>query len=148
MKWMIAIAGAMALLFAALGWVAGSGWHDTEVPVTKAASPDGSWLAELIEVVTPMHGGPDTLIVRLRERGDVKGIVVYDRNYECGPADYTAYKLEWRAPRLLSITYGDCDARNPAVDNIESLRLAAYKDVQIVYEHSTHVAQGMTNRLH
>jgi hypothetical protein len=64
-KWVIVLCGAAVLLVAAIVVfvIVDFPGHEANHLIRRAVSPDGRSVAELREVVTPMHRGPDMLQV-------------------------------------------------------------------------------------
>ena len=97
------------VLFAVFGlsiFVLASWGADKDQMRQSATSPDGRFVAELHTVVTPMHGGPDTLYVAIRGEKDPFGETVFSRVYECG--DTNGFNLQWANPEQLNVSQGQC----------------------------------------
>jgi hypothetical protein len=85
--------------------------------IKQAASPNGKLVAEIHQITTPMHGGPDTLTVTIRQAQDPIGQKVYSRTYECD--DFSAFRIQWMAPSELTIMYGACNTSG--INTIEEI---------------------------
>jgi hypothetical protein len=139
----VAIGALVVILFASL-LVDFSG-HAKDRVLKKAVSPDGQFVAEVHEVITPMHGGPDRVDVTLQDQRSDQLVqaVVYSRIFECGP-DYAGYGLRWQSSQSLTIWYPTCDGgryRSPA-DNWVLQKLDMWRGVAIVYHNSGYVAHA------
>jgi hypothetical protein len=109
--------------------------------IRQAVSPDGKLVAGIHQIMTPMHGGPDTLRVTIGS-SERLGEVVYSQTYEC--SDYGAFRLQWNTPNKLTIVYGTCDSgRWHTVDeNKVWQRDTEWRDVKIAYQDSGYVAHA------
>jgi hypothetical protein len=144
-KWMV-ISSAGAVLLLLVGFVilvVGFRGQNKSHVIRQSTSPDGNVIAEVRELITPMHGGPDLVQVVLRPTTDAVGDVVYSRVFECGP-DYSAFQVEWQSSKSLTVSYGTCDAGryHSATDNDVFQKNATWQDVSISYRDSGHVAHA------
>jgi hypothetical protein len=143
-KWLGLIFGVVLLAVVALFvfLVLDSG-GDKDQLVKQAASPDGKLMAELHQITTPMHGGPDTLRVTIGPIKGPSGGVVYSRSYEC-TSDYSAFRLQWKTPNELIVTYGTCNSGrwHTKDENKVWQSYAEWHDVKINYLDSGYVAQA------
>ena len=69
--------------------------------IWQARSPDARYVAELHEVITPMHGGPERVEVTWKSKEAFRA-VVYAQTFECGPDD-NGYQWQWSSSRTLII---------------------------------------------
>jgi hypothetical protein len=117
------------------------GGHNRDRLIRESTSPDGRVVAEIREVITPMHGGPDEVQVLLRSTRSTFGDIIYSQTFECGP-DYDAFHVNWRSSNDLIVTYGTCDLGPYAsgTDNSTIHKRTSWHDVGITYEPSSHVA--------
>jgi hypothetical protein len=106
----------------------------------SAASPDGRFVAELHTVITPMHGGPDTLYVSIRGQNDTFGETVFSRVYECD--DTSGFNIHWTGAEALDVSRGACDTgqwHTPADDRITTKQVV-WRGVTINYLDTHHTA--------
>jgi hypothetical protein len=71
-KYLLVAFGILFLLLAALlvFLVADFPEHAADHLIAQVVSPEGQKIAELHEIITPMHGGPDTLQVMLHAKNE------------------------------------------------------------------------------
>jgi hypothetical protein len=116
---------------------------DKDETIKREMSPDGKLEAEIHQITTPMHGGPDTLRVTIASSGGT-GDVVYSRTYEC--SDYSAFRLEWKSSNELTILYSECNASkvNTIEENIRENKVwqsdTSWRDVKINYKDTQYLA--------
>ncbi len=142
----VAMAGLLLLiLFAGLFvfLVNDFGGEDTVQAIGQYKSPDGKVIAEIQEVIAPMHGGSDTIQVTIQHSGLHDKDVVYSRVYGC-TLDYSAYHLAWRSSNELVVTYGSCDGgRWHGRDDNKVLRQQGlWRGIRIDYRDSGYIARG------
>jgi hypothetical protein len=107
-KWSLAAIGTLSLAIVALfAFLVLDSGRDKDHLIMQSASPDGKLIVELHQVITPMHGGPDTLYVAIRTQ-ESYGEKIYSRTYEC--YDFSAFRFEWNSLHDLTIYYGECSA--------------------------------------
>ena len=145
LKWILLSFGAIFLLLFAgfMVLVVDFGGHSKSRLLVESTSTDGRLVAEVREVVTPMHGGPDSVQVSLRSVTRAAGDVIYSQVFECGP-DYSAFQVKWESPTVLVISYGTCDAgryRSPTDNKILQMN-TVWHDVTIRYQNSEYVAHA------
>jgi hypothetical protein len=144
-KWSLILCGVVfLLLLAGFSWlVFDFSGHSKSRLIRETTSPDGRFVAEVREVITPMHGGPDSVQVMLRPATHAVGDVVYSQTFECGP-DYSAFQIEWQSPANLTVSSGTCDAGRyrSAGDNNVFQRSTTWQGVSINYRDSGHVAHS------
>lgn len=111
--------------------------------IRESTSPDGQFVAEINEVITPMNGGPDLVQVLLRPVTRASGEVVYSQTFEC-ESDNRAFQVRWRSPKNLEISYGVCDTGryHTAADNKFFQKITEWHEVSIAYLDSEHVAHA------
>jgi hypothetical protein len=132
------------VLVAALGCIAFllvSWGGDKDQTRQSAPSPDGRFIAELHTVLTPMHGGPDTLYVAIRNKNDAFGETVFSRVYECD--DTSGFNIRWNGAETLEVSYGACDTgqwHTPAEDRITTKQVV-WRGIAINYLDSRHTAR-------
>ena len=125
------------VLFAVLGLLAFLlvSWGASKNKTRQSAlSPDGRFVAELHTVITPMHGGPDTLYVAIRGKNDAFGETVFSRVYECDDTD--GFNLRWTDAEELNVSSEECDAGHREDDRINTKRVMS-RDVAIDYSTRT-----------
>jgi hypothetical protein len=117
--------------------------HDQTRLIRESTSPDGHLVAEIHEVITPMHGGPDMVQVTLRPASRAVGDIIYSQTFECGP-DYRAFQVEWQTAQNLTVSYGICDAGryNSASDKKVFQKSASWEGINIIYKDSGYVAHA------
>jgi hypothetical protein len=141
-KWSLILCGTVVLLlllaFLLFAYYF-AGQNKTRL-IRESASPDGHFVAEVREVITPMHGGPDLVQVVLKSASQSEGDVVYSQVFECGP-DYSAFQVAWQSPDSLAVSYGACDAGNfqSPTGNKKSM---AWHEVKISYRDTGHMARS------
>ena len=108
--------------------------------IREKTSPDGKLVAEMHELTTPMHGGPDTVSVTIRQTGyPYENEIIYSRIYECD--DFSGFDLQWKRSSEVTISYGNCNGRWHTPDENKVLETkSAWRDVKIEYRDSGHVA--------
>lgn len=132
-----------SVLVAALGFIVFlllSWGGDKDQTRKSVPSPDGRFVAELHTVVTPMHGGPDTLYVAIRGKSDAFGETVFSRVYECD--DTSGFDVRWSGAETLDVSYGACDTgqwHTPAEDRI-TIKQAVWRGIVINYFDTHHTA--------
>lgn len=139
-KWTTIIAGVplaftLALVVALIAYVPG---RDADRLVRASKSPDGSVVAEIHQVITPMWGGADRLEVRLSHANHFPSDVVYSSTFEC--AGLNDFRLTWTGPHTLEITLGRCTSgpfNGSSSDPVISRKLDLWKEVGITYIKST-----------
>jgi hypothetical protein len=145
MKWSLVVFGTILLLL-----VAGFAFLvfdfrglDKSRLVRESISPNGHLVAEVHEVITPMHGGPDTVQVTLRPASRAVGDIVYSQTFECGP-DYSAFQVEWQDSKNLTVSYGICDAGryHSASDKNVFQKSTSWEGISISYRDSGYVAHA------
>jgi hypothetical protein len=145
LKWSLISCGIIFLCFLAglMLLVADFGGHTKTRLIRESASPNGQVIASAYEVITPMHGGPDSVQVTLRPSTFALGDIIYSEAFECGP-DYSAFQFEWQSPSRLTVSYGICDAGRyrSATDNKILRKIGRWQEVSIVYRESGHVAHA------
>jgi hypothetical protein len=148
LRWPLILSGVFLLvLLAGFLWlVADFGANDITRSIRQSESADGRFVAEVREVITRMHGGPDSVQVTLRATKSALGDVVFSQTFECGP-DYSAFQVEWKSPQSLVIQEGMCDAgRYSSASNNKVLQKSeAWHQVKISYRRSDHVAHADLN---
>jgi hypothetical protein len=117
--------------------------HDQTRLIRESASPDGRLVADVNEVITPMHGGPDTVQVTLRPASRAIGDVIYSQTFECGP-DYSAFQVEWQTSQNLTVSYGICDAGRytSASDKKVLQKRTSWEGINISYKDSGYMAHA------
>jgi hypothetical protein len=145
LKWSLISCGVvLLLLLVEVSWlVMDFGGHNKIRLIRDSESPDGHLVAEVQEVITPMHGGADSVQVILRSTTSTIGDVVYAQTFECGP-DYSAFQLEWRSPKNLLVQYGTCDSGryDSAMNNKVLQKSLTWRDLSISYLQSDYVAHA------
>lgn len=133
LKWIVLLFGAASLIVLAtiVFLVVDFPGHSPDHVVKRAVSPDGRVVAELHEVVTPMHGGPDLIRLTLSTIAGSASEVVYSSAFECGP-DFSGYGLQWQSAHSLLFLYKAC-AANPS-NTGQGTHLNSWRDVNIHYE--------------
>jgi len=108
--------------------------------IREKTSPDGKLVAEMHELTTPMHGGPDTVSVTIRQTEyPYENEIIYSRIYECD--DFSGFDLQWKRSNKLTISYGNCNGRWHTPDENRVLETkSTWRDVKIEYRESGHVA--------
>ena len=108
--------------------------------IREKTSPDGKLVAEMHELTTAMHGGPDTVSVTIRQTGyPYENETIYSRVYECD--DFSGFDLQWKRSNELTISYGNCNGRWQTPDENRVLETkSTWRDVKIEYRESGHVA--------
>jgi hypothetical protein len=108
--------------------------------IREKTSPDGNLVAEMHELTTPMHGGPDTVSVTIRQTEyPYENEIIYSRIYECD--DFSGFDLQWKRSNELTISYGNCNGRWHTPDENRVLETkSTWRDVKIEYRESGHVA--------
>jgi hypothetical protein len=108
--------------------------------IREKTSPDGKLVAEMHELTTAMHGGPDTVSVTIRQTGyPYENETIYSRVYECD--DFSGFDLQWKRSNELTISYGNCNGRWQTPDENRVLETkSTWRDVKIEYRDSGHVA--------
>jgi len=108
--------------------------------IREKTSPDGNLVAEMHELTTPMHGGPDTVSVTIRQTEyTYENEIIYSRIYECD--DFSGFDLQWKRSNELTISYGNCNGRWHTPDENRVLETkSTWRDVKIEYRESGHVA--------
>ena len=108
--------------------------------IREKTSPDGKLVAEMHELTTPMHGGPDTVSVTIRQTEyTYENEIIYSRIYECD--DFSGFDLQWKRSNELTISYGNCNGRWHTPDENRVLETkSTWRDVKIEYRESGHVA--------
>ena len=108
--------------------------------IREKTSPDGKLVAEMHELTTAMHGGPDTVSVTIRQTGyPYENETIYSRVYECD--DFSGFDLQWKRSNELTISYGNCNGRWHTPDENRVLETkSTWRDVKIEYRESGHVA--------
>ena len=106
LKWIFLLLGTACLIVLAIVafLVVDFPGHSTDHVVKRAVSPDGRGVAELHEVVTPMHAGPDLIRLKLSSIAGNDSATVYSSVFECGP-DFSGYDLRWQSAHSLSFSY-------------------------------------------
>ena len=114
--------------------------HPKDTLTLQAISPDGKLVAELHQVITPMHGGPDTFYISMRRNSLPEGENVYSQTYECN--DFTRFRLTWLNPKELSVSYGTCNLGRLHSDNDNKVwnRVESWQDIKIDYQDTKYVA--------
>ena len=114
--------------------------HPKDTMIQQALSPDGKLVAELHQVITPMHGGPDTLYVSMRPNSVTEGEHIYSQTYECD--DFTQFRLTWLNPKELNVSYGTCNLGRLHYDNDNKVwnRVESWQDIKINYQDTKYVA--------
>jgi len=131
------------LLFGFLAFAHYFAGKDKTHLIRESKSPDGKFVAEIREVITPMHGGPDLIQVAIRPAGYSVPDIIYSQTFECGPDD-RAFQLAWLSPKTLGVSYGMCDAGQyrRAADNKVTQKITDWHDVSIQYRQSDYIAHG------
>lgn len=96
----------------------------------RRTSPDGSLVAEIHTVMTPMHGGPDTLYVTIIGKNQAFGEKVFSRVYEC--EDPRGFDLVWTTSKALRVSYPQCDTGR-AEDNLVTTKQVIWRGIAIDY---------------
>ena len=112
LKWILLLFGAAGLIVLAVivFLVVDFPGQSTDHVVRRAVSPDGQVVAELHEVVTAMHGGPDLIRLTLSTIAGNDSAIVYSSVFECGP-DFSGYDLRWQsAHNLVSLQAVRCQS--------------------------------------
>ena len=128
------------LLFAVLGLLAFLllSWGGSKDQTRQSAlSPDCRFVAELHTVITPMHGGPDTLYVAIRGKNEAFGETVFSRVYECD--DTNGFNIRWTGAEALSVSAGECDTGHPEDDRINTKQVV-WRGIAINYLDTHHTA--------
>ncbi len=114
--------------------------HPKDTMILQELSPDGKLVAELHQVITPMHGGPDTFYISMRSNNMTKGENVYSQTYECN--DFTRFRLTWLNPKELNVSYGTCNSGRLHYDNENKVwnRVQSSQDIKINYQDTKYVA--------
>ena len=136
-KWLGMIIGGMLLAGLILFAVILLDWGGNKDQLIKQAfSNDGKFVAEIHQIVTPMHGGPDILQVTIRPVKVSSGEVVYSQTYEC--SSYESFRLQWKNPDRLTIVYGACDSGrwHTQDENKVWQKNLEWGDVKIDYQNS------------
>lgn len=133
LKWILLLFGAAGLIILAtiVLLVVDFPGHSTDHVVIRAVSPDGQLVAELHEVVTAMHGGPDLIRLKLSTISGNDSAIIYSSVFECGP-DFSGYDLRWQSAHSLSFLYKAC-ASDPS-NTGQGTHLNSWRDVRIHYE--------------
>lgn len=133
LKWILLLFGAAGLVVLAIivFLVVDFPGQSTDHVVKRAVSPDGRVVAELHEVVTAMHGGPDLIHLTLSSIAGKDSAIVYSSVFECGP-DFSGYELRWQSAHSLSFLYKTC-AANPS-NTAQGTQLNSWRDVNIHYQ--------------
>ena len=109
--------------------------------IKQSLSPDGQFSAEVDQLITPMHGGPDTIQVRLKRVKRGPEVIIYERTYGCSN-DYRGYDVRWMTVKDLTVVYGACDSgrwHSPDENNVHT-KIARAQGVDITFEDSGHTA--------
>jgi hypothetical protein len=133
-KWFGMIIGGMLLAVLILFAVILLGWgRNKDQLIKQAISSDGKLVAEIHQIITPMHGGPDILQVTIRSAKYSSGDVVYSQTYECD-----TFRLQWKNPNELTVVYGACDSGrwHTKDENKVWQRNLEWRDVTIDYQDS------------
>jgi hypothetical protein len=144
LKWTLISIGVIVslTLIAIVCVVVKFGGDDKTYVIRQSKSNDGNVIAEVISIVTPVHGGPDRVQVTLRPKTEPFGGIVYSQAFECGP-DFRAFQVRWLSPSDLLIQYGLCEGRYfSARDNKIFLKSTAWQGIHITYRQSDYISHG------
>ena len=140
------LGGACALILLALialmiNWSKSGAQTAKDDVIREKTSPDGKLVAEMHELTTPMHGGPDTVSVTIRQTGyPYENETIYSRVYECD--DFSGFDLQWKQSNELTISYGNCNSgrwHTPDENRVLETK-STWRDVKIEYRDSGHLA--------
>ena len=140
------LGGACALILLALialmiNWSKSGAQTAKDDVIREKTSPDGKLVAEMHELTTAMHGGPDTVSVTIRQTGyPYENETIYSRVYECD--DFNGFDLQWKQSNELTISYGNCNSGrwHTSDENRVLQTKSAWRDVKIDYRDSGHLA--------
>ena len=140
------LGGASALILLALialmiDWSKSGARTAKDDVIREKTSPDGKLVAEMHELTTAMHGGPDTVSVTIRQTGyPYENETIYSRVYECD--DFNGFDLQWKQSNELTISYGNCNSGrwHTSDENRVLQTKSAWRDVKIDYRDSGHLA--------
>ena len=140
------LGGAFALILLALialmiNWSKSGAQTAKDDVIREKTSPDGKLVAEMHELTTAMHGGPDTVSVTIRQTGyPYENETIYSRVYECD--DFSGFDLQWKQSNELTISYGNCNSgrwHTPDENRVLETK-STWRDVKIEYRDSGHLA--------
>jgi len=136
------LAVGIALIFVGLALLARFSEPKATHLIRSVPSPDGQTTAQIWQVVTPMHAGPDYAQVSLRARDGVTSTPVYARAFFCN--DFSGYSLQWESNKRLTVWFGSCDmgASRSTADNVVLQESSKWRDIAIIYRDSGHVAHS------
>jgi hypothetical protein len=140
------LGGASALILLALialmiDWSKSGARTAKDDVIREKTSPDGKLVAEMHELTTAMHGGPDSVSVTIRQTGyPYENETIYSRVYECD--DFSGFDLQWKQSNELTISYGNCNSGrwHTSDENRVLQTKSAWHDVKIDYRDSGHLA--------
>jgi len=140
------LGGASALILLALialmiDWSKSGARTAKDDVIREKTSPDGKLVAEIRELTTAMHGGPDTVSVMITQTGyPYENETIYSRVYECD--DFNGFDLQWKQSNELTISYGNCNSGrwHTSDENRVLQTKSAWRDVKIDYRDSGHLA--------
>jgi hypothetical protein len=110
-----------------------SGGGDKDHRLRTVISPDGKARAELHEVITPMHGGRDSVYVSLGDLDSAFDGRIFVKYHECN--DLSAFQLSWEDSDNLTVSYGGCDTGRwkTAGDDKIWVKNTAWRGINIKY---------------
>jgi hypothetical protein len=96
----------------------------------SAWSPNGRFVAELHTVIAPVHGGPDTLYLAIRDKNEAFGETVFSRVYECDDAN--GFNIRWTGAETLNVSSGECDTGHSEEDRVHTKQMV-WRGIAIKY---------------